>query len=365
MNDFFEKIKTHKAKNLPFVMYSKPNSDTVCGLLQNNNALFEVNDFSEKGFVFASFDKSKMILIPENESEILTTLFNKKTNFTIPSKDSGTDESAKIPFEILVEKGIKAIGAGAFKKVVLSRKEAVLLTDFDCIDTFQNLIQLYPATFTYCFYHPKVGFWMGATPEQLLKASENTFETTALAGTQQANDTSTEIVWQQKEKDEQQYVTDFIVKRLQNVASQITVTKPYSLKAGAIWHIKTDISGVLKEDSSLKEVVDLLHPTPAVCGLPKDKAMEFIVANENYIRTFYTGFLGELNSSLTSVTKSSDLFVNLRCMQIENDSAMLYMGCGITKESIPEKEWEESVNKSMTMKKVLWKAERLAPRSKI
>ncbi|KVV14052.1 chorismate-binding protein [Flavobacterium sp. TAB 87] len=365
MDDFFEKVAEHKTSQLPFVMYSKPNSDTVFGILQNNTILFEVTDFSEKGFVFASFDKSKMILIPENESKIIKTVFKNNSNFSIANNDSQHDNLAKISFENLVEKGINAIVAKAFKKVVLSRKEEVSLTDFNFIETFQNLIQLYPATFTYCFYHPKVGFWMGATPEQLLKASENTFETTALAGTQQANDTSTEIVWQQKEKDEQQYVTDFIVKRLQNVASQITVTKPYSLKAGAIWHIKTDISGVLNEESTLKEVVDLLHPTPAVCGLPKDKAMQFIVANENYNRTFYTGFLGELNSSLTSVTKSSDLFVNLRCMQIENDSAMLYMGCGITKESIPEKEWEESVNKSMTMKKVLWKAERLAPRSKI
>lgn len=353
MDDFFEKIKRHKAQNLPFVMYSKPNSDTVFGLLQTKNTLFEVKDFSEKGFIFASFDKSKMILIPESESEKIKTLFANKTNFSIPTKDSKSDASAKLPFETLVEKGIQAIADKEFKKVVLSRKEVVSLSDFDCIETFQNIIQLYPATFTYCFFHPQVGLWMGATPEQLLKASTNTFETTALAGTQKANDASTEIIWEQKEKDEQQYVTDFIVKRLKDVASELTISKPYSLKAGAIWHIKTDISGVLNKNSSLKEVVDLLHPTPAVCGLPKKKAMEFIVANENYDRTFYTGFLGELNSSLTSGNIFSDLFVNLRCMQIENDKVILYMGCGITKESIPAKEWEESVNKSMTMKKVL------------
>jgi isochorismate synthase len=75
--------------------------------------------------------------------------------------------------------------------------------------------------------------------------------------------------------------------------------------------------------------------------------------NENYDRTFYSGFLGELNSGVTTDSVSSDLFVNLRCMQISDQKAYLYMGCGITKDSIPEKEWEESSNKSATMKKIL------------
>ena len=131
------------------------------------------------------------------------------------------------------------------------------------------------------------------------------------------------------------------------------VSEPYSIKAGSIWHIKTDISGVLNEDSNLEEVVNTLHPTPAVCGLPKKKAKAFIIENENYERTFYTGFLGELNSSFAYNAVSSDLYVNLRSMQIKENTANLYIGCGITKESIPENEWEESVNKSMTMKRVL------------
>ncbi|MGL5113470.1 MAG: chorismate-binding protein, partial [Flavobacterium sp.] len=60
------------------------------------------------------------------------------------------------------------------------------------------------------------------------------------------------------------------------------------------------------------------------------------------------GFLGELN-----IDSSTDLFVNLRCMEVEQQHVRLYMGCGITKDSVPESEWQESVNKSMTMKRVL------------
>ncbi|MFB3388100.1 chorismate-binding protein [Flavobacterium sp. LAR06] len=352
MNDFFSTIRKHQEQKLPFVIYSKPNSSSVFALLQQDDTLYKVTDYSEKGFVFASFDEKQLVLIPENESKIISAE-QTAGNFEFNEMEDPTfDLEAKMQYEALVEKGIQSIKNEEFKKVVLSRSEIVELTDFDFIVTFKRLIHLYPSTFTYCFSHPKIGFWMGATPEQLLKASGSVFETTALAGTQKA--VSEEYIsWQQKEKDEQQYVTDFIIKRLREVASSVNVTEPYSIKAGSIWHIKTDISGVLKENSTLEEVIDTLHPTPAVCGLPKKKAKVFIIENENYERTFYTGFLGELNSSFAHKAASSDLFVNLRSMQIKDNKAILYMGCGITKESIPEKEWEESVNKSMTMKRVL------------
>ncbi len=352
MNNFFSKTKQHYNQNLPFVIYSKPNTSSVFGLLQQNDTLYKITDYSEKGFVFASFDEKQLVLILENESEIISADKEITAFEATEIDDMNFDAEAKIQYEDLVSKGIEAIKNEEFKKVVLSRSEKVNLSEFDFVQTFQHLVQLYPATFCYCFFHPKIGLWMGATPEQLLKANGNVFETTALAGTQKAN-LETEIRWEQKEKDEQQYVTDFIVKRLREVANSVVVTEPYSLKAGSIWHIKTDISGVLNDNSTLEEVIDTLHPTPAVCGLPKKKAKAFIIENENYDRTFYTGFLGELNSSFAGGKTSSDLFVNLRSMQIQDKTAILYMGCGITRESIPEKEWEESVNKSMTMKRVL------------
>jgi isochorismate synthase len=354
MNPFFLKIINHKEQNLPFVLYSKPNTSNLIGILQQNNTLYHVSDYSEQGFVFASFDEKQLILIPESESEIIIAKKEETSFDPIEIDDQNFDPEAKFQYEYLVAQGIQAIKNEEFKKVVLSRSEDVQLAEFDFIETFQHLVQLYPATFCYCFFHPKIGLWMGATPEKLLKANGNVFETMALAGTQKDN-FETEIVWQQKEKDEQQYVTDFIVKRLKEFAASVVVSEPYSLKAGSIWHIKTDISGVLKDNSTLEEVIDTLHPTPAVCGLPKKKSKAFILENENYDRTFYTGFLGELNSSFEGNTASSDLFVNLRSMQIQDNKAILYMGCGVTKESIPEKEWEESVNKSMTMKRVLKK----------
>jgi isochorismate synthase len=247
----------------------------------------------------------------------------------------------------LVKTGILAIEKGELKKVVLSRKETLNLANFDVITAFENLVQLYPSTFVYCFYHPKIGTWLGATPEQLVKANNTEFKTIALAGTQK--DTGfNEVIWYKKEQEEQQIVTDYIVDKVKNVATELVVSMPYSVKAGSIWHIKTDISGNLNSSSTWQQLIHLLHPTPAVCGLPKDKSKAFILENENYDRSFYTGFLGELN-----MENQTDLFVNLRCMEIDGAEAHLFMGCGITKDSIPEKEWEESINKSATMKKIL------------
>ena len=348
MELILEKAKNQFSQNLPFVIYKKPNNSNVIGLFQRDDTLFEATEFTEKGFIFASFDGSKTFLIPENESEIIRLDFQKKEIRVLEKEFNLPNETDKNNFENLVTKGIQSIKNGEFKKVVLSRKETLDIVDFDLFAAFEKLVHLYPTAFVYCFYHPKIGTWIGATPEQLLKAKETEFETIALAGTQKDTGNNA-VVWPKKEQEEQQFVTDYIVDKLKNVASNVLVSKPYSLKAGSIWHIKTDISGTLNSDSSLKEVIQLLHPTPAVCGFPKERSKAFILENENYDRTFYTGFLGELN-----MEDRTDLFVNLRCMEIGDSHAHLFMGCGITKDSIPEKEWEESSNKSATMKKILF-----------
>jgi isochorismate synthase len=359
MKLFLDKAKNHLSQNLPFVLYKKPKDRNIAGVFQKNETLFSVTDFTEKGFIFVSFDGTKNYLIPENESEIINIVFKKKEIAFSENESFMPNEITKNQFENLVKKGIQAIEKKEFKKVVLSRKETVNLIDFDLVTAFENAVHLYPTTFVYCFFHPKVGTWLGATPEQLVKANEFEFKTIALAGTQKDTG-SNEVVWLKKEQEEQQFVTDYIVEKINNVALKVAVSKPYSFKAGSIWHIKTDISGTLNSSSSLQQLIQLLHPTPAVCGLPKEHSKQFILENEKYDRTFYTGFLGELN-----MENQTDLFVNLRCVEIEiarkmtNNSnletikAHLFMGCGITKDSIPENEWEESINKSITMKRIL------------
>jgi isochorismate synthase len=353
MIDFFIKVKQQIALNLPFVIYRKPNKKKLTGLFQKNNHLYFVEDFTEAGFVFAPFEGNQKILIPKTESVKMESELSSSEEKISSEISSTENKEAQAHFELLVQKGIDAISNGVFHKVVLSRKEIVDLPDFDLVTVFTKLIRTYPTAFSYCWFHPKIGLWMGASPERLLKANKNKFFTTALAGTQAFVDT-VNVEWKTKEKEEQQFVTDFILENLENLATEVTVSSPFTVKAGNLLHLKTEIEGIVNEKANLKQLVSVLHPTPAVCGLPKMAAKEFILKNEDYDRDYYTGFLGELNKKGFAKQKlKSDLYVNLRCMQIKNKHAHLYIGCGITEGSIPEKEWKESVNKSMTMKKVL------------
>jgi len=352
MEAILEKIEKQFASNLPFVVYNKPNSAKLIGLFQNDDTLQYVVDFEETGFVFAPFFGDKTVLIPENQSEVLIEDFDCKsisndTNLTLKSQ-SGI---SKTDYEALVQKAINAIEAGQFSKVVLSRREIVALPDFDLKTVFERLLQLYPTAFTYCFFHPKVGLWLGGFSEQLLKINENSFETMAVAGTQPFAES--QIVWGDKEKAEQQFVTDFIVANLQSQSAKMTVSEPYTMRAGNVAHIKTDIKGTLKMGSGLKEMLKILHPTPAVCGLPKAAARKFLLENEGYDRKYYSGFLGECNKDFAAHSKGSDLYVNLRCLEINGNTATLYIGGGITKDSISESEWQETVAKSLTMKNIL------------
>ena len=102
-------------------------------------------------------------------------------------------------------------------------------------------------------------------------------------------------------------------------------------------------------DKGLSEIIATLHPTPAVCGYPREKAKAFILKNEKFDRTYYTGFFGELN-----VDSQTALYVNLRCLERDtSESLKLYIGGGITAKSKAEHEWEETVSKCRTMEAVL------------
>jgi len=352
MSDLLQKGQDFLKEKLPFVIYSKPNQKQIVGLFQNDTALNFTEDFTEKGFVFAPFDGGKFVLIPENGSEILVENYEQISDSNTSELTDEINFSAKENFENLVQKGIDAINSDEFQKVVLSRTEAVSTENNDAVFLFKRLLSNYPTAFKYCFFHPKVGLWLGATPEQLLKVNSNVIKTVALAGTQIFKEG--EITWENKEKEEQQFVTDFIIENLSELVSEQSNSQPYTFRAGNIVHIKTDISAILKDKKDLKKVLNILHPTPAVCGLPKKNAKDFILKNEGYNREYYAGFLGELNKDFAAdKDDNSDLFVNLRCMKLEGKTANLFMGCGITKDSNPEKEFFETVNKSKTMKKIL------------
>lgn len=370
---FFEYISAQYTNDLPFVAYRKPNKTTVKAMLQNDDALHIALDFSVSGFVFAPFDdRQSVIIIPNDVSEIIETV--------IPAKAETQNEVSFSNDEIpafagmtehinLVQKGIDTIKATDIKKVVLSRKELVPLSEKNPINIFKQLLNSYASAFVYCWYHPSIGLWLGATPETLLKVQGNRFNTMSLAGTQPYNGTLN-VEWQNKEIEEQQIVTDSIVNSIKPFVNTVKISDTETIQAGSLLHLKTSISGIVNTQSSnLKQLLNSLHPTPAICGFPQGMAKQFVFENEGYNREFYTGFLGELNvkhkvnrntnrrnvenNAYTTVRNTSEIFVNLRCMKLENDKAEVFVGGGITKDSVAELEWQETVNKTKTIKKVL------------
>ena len=351
---FFDSLKTHYESELPFVAYCKPNAFEVIALLQKDDQLHKVDDFSENGFVFAPFDLRKdAILIPFSKSKTLklNTEILSHEEFE-PINTQSTDQ--KNDHISLVKKAIEAITHSEMEKVVLSRAEQIAIENFDFLEAFIRLVNINNLAFVYCWYHPKVGLWIGATPETLFKVLEKQVFTMALAGTQPYEGVL-DVNWSQKEKDEQRLVRDYILEQLKDKVEGIEISETQTIRAGSILHLRTDIKGNINQSYlGLKQLIYALHPTPAVCGLPKLDAMQFIIDHEDYNREFYTGFLGELNyESGDSEDRNSELYVNLRCMQIKNDHILIYVGGGITAESIPEQEWLETVNKSKTLKSVI------------
>ncbi|HLV46453.1 MAG TPA: isochorismate synthase [Flavobacterium sp.] len=349
-----EKIKEWTARKLPFIVYRKPNEITRFGWFQQDDKLHIVQELNQSCFVFAPFSsEDKVIFLPENclLMEDNTAI---EVDFPQQIKSLENPQTDKTFHINLVSKGIQAIRAGKMDKVVLSRREEISIKKDKYIDYFQRFVKKYPTAFVYWFYHPKVGMWMGATPEQLVKINNTKVKTVALAGTQVDKETELNlVVWGDKEQQEQQVVTDFILDSLKPFSKKIRQTQPFTYRAGSLLHIKTDIESELSIENDAYKVVKFLHPTPALCGFPKNVAKDFIVANENYDREYYGGFLGEWKFDCGTKSSNSDLFVNLRCMKIANEKAYLFLGGGINKDSDPESEYYETVNKSKTVKSII------------
>ena len=251
----------------------------------------------------------------------------------------------------MVEKGITTINEGEFDKVVSARTyDEPLSENFNIIDQFNRLEKAHPDAFVSLVSILGKGTWMGATPELLIESSSVHFRTVSVAGTQPfpLDKDLSEAAWNQKEIEEQAMVNRYIVEQFKTIRlREFIESGPRSVRAGNMIHLKTEYTVDLNEVHFPElgtVMLHLLHPTSAVCGMPKFSALRFIAANEHLNREFYSGFLGSVN-----MDGVSRLYVNLRCMQILRTRAVLYAGAGITHDSVPEKEWDETALKCQTL----------------
>lgn len=358
-------IGTLIKKGCPFAIYSIPGTNNPVLVVQKSTTINKISleDLDNKhGFVIAPFESAKtnevillnddFVIKDQNEltelEDYLSTLpelklSNKTTNHQL-SKNEYFEKS-----QYFIEK----IKSGKFKKIVLSRVLVMELTNaINYSKFFDELCEKYQNTFVYLLYTPETGIWSGATPETLLKKENNRVETMAVAGTRLLPDYKTEPEWDEKEKEEQQLVSIYIENLLSELGvKEYEINGPETILAGKIVHLKTNFSINLE---FLKDRLGIfikgLHPTPAVCGLPKADAYHLIEKAETHNRKLYTGFIGPWN-----IENKSHLFVNLRCAEFTDKKIFAYVGGGLTKDSIPEDEWQETKNKSRTLLSVVEK----------
>jgi len=347
-------------KNIPFVSFRLPNEKKIQTWIQISgkfNFFESIHEVEKKaGFVYAPFHRKTNFPIVYFEPELIL----ENENFEISIIDKISEQQPMYP--VYEMKEIAEISKGEylqqanlfidsfdekFQKAILSRVHLEKKPkSFEAGKLFIKLQETYPNAFCHLINIPGAGVWAGASPETLLRIDKNKATTISLAGTKAKSNTQ----WTEKELEEQKIVTDYI----ENTFAQFGIVmydkeNNQNHQAGNLFHLATKFSFHKKDlEKKLTEFISGLHPTPAICGLPKEKALDLILQTEKHNREYYAGFCGTIN-----IEGQTDLFVNLRCMKILPDQLALYVGGGITKSSVAEKEWEETVLKANTLLSVI------------
>ena len=326
----------------PFVLFRFPQEKQIHCYYQIDNETYLTENFQEEGFVFAPFlSQEENVMIPSTHRKSF-----KPIEVSSSAQLYSLPKEGKADFTAKVAAAVEEINTAKIEKVVLSYAFD-LPYQGEGSTLFHRLVYTYNNAFVYYWSHPQTGQWIGASPERLITLRGGSFSTVALAGTLPSGGRETD--WTEKEKHEQQVVVDAIVGGLNQsgVAQNIHIGERKTIKAGQLFHLQTPITAEIKA-GNLLSLVQYLHPTPAVGGLPKSTAVDYILLHEGYDRAYYTGYLGPFSKGDTA-----RFFVNLRCAQITPQHLRIYTGAGITQGSDPDKEWEEICRKANTFLSVV------------
>lgn len=289
---------------------------------------------SVEGFIVSTFNKNQKYIFTESSNKITSEFSNSESIPYCVSKEEYL-ETGKYFLNYLQKNDIA--------KAILSRIKNVKL-EVEIIDFFNRLCKKYPDAFVYLISSPLFGTWIGASPEVLITSNGQIAKTMALAGTIASNENNS---WGEKEKTEQNLVNDFILDQLNLLkVSNLKFEKQKEVQAGPVKHLKSTFEFELTDNSPIK-IAETLHPTPAVSGFPQKEALELITKSEKHDRKLYAGIIGWIGN------QSTNLYVNLRCAEIINNNAFLYLGGGYTKDSNIEAEWEETESKAKTLLNVM------------
>ena len=383
---------------MTFACYRMPYADEFVRVEQRDGAACQLASPAEldgrEGFVVAPFVVSADCPLLLIRPDIVT---RHRVDEELGNEEGGTRKEERRKRQLSREERAsyhdsfelfhRELQKGQFRKIVLARRSKETFgEDVDAEQLFLKACKSYPRMFVALVSTPESGMWLMATPEVLVQEREErgerreekgkaTFHTMALAGTMALHgrhltfDTPPGIAtrntpastpewgqklgWTDKNIEEQRFVATYILERLKQLADDIEEQGPRTVRAGNLVHLRSDFLFTLREGKGLGALLEALHPTPAVCGVPKDVALDFILKNEPSPRRYYSGFCGPLNlhtSADEQAAADTSLFVSLRCMQIDGRTCMLYAGGGLLKESEEQQEWEETEAKMQTMR---------------
>lgn len=286
------------------------------------------------GFIVTSFDKNQNYHFVEQEASATIT-YSSESPLCIN----------QIEYEQNAQRFLNDLISENLGKAVYSRIKSVTL-EVDLMHLFNDLCDAYPFAFVYLMSSPHFGTWIGATPEVLIQSTKNNASTMSLAGTLSSDSNSD---WKSKERIEQNLVTAYIEKQLLELGLEnITISQALEKNAGPVKHLQTMFNFELAPHTAI-EVGLKLHPTPAVSGFPQQDALNLIRKHEKHNRKLYAGMIG------ISTENESHIFVNLRCAEVINNNAYLYLGGGFTKDSSVQAEWYETENKARTLENIIHK----------
>lgn len=354
------------ARNCPFALWSLPGSNTPEILVTGKEGIIYPKQLSalngRQGFIFSPYnisDEAPMILLEPGiyRKGIPGILDIDCTPYA--GKETPPKNNHAAPYIISREEFIRDVADtvehikdSKLAKVILSRVISVKRKNEPAGELYLQLLHQTPNAFVYLVNIPssengdkRPGLWMGASPEVLLRSQGKILETISLAGTQKRREVN-DYSWHTKEIEEQAFVSRYLLDIFYRFdIHPYTTQGPETMESGKVAHLSTIFRFSAKKlASNLGDFITALHPTPAVCGYPKNKAAGYILKKEKHDRRYYTGYLGpwRLNGEV-------GLYVNLRCMEIGSQEYTLYSGVGITSRSVPENEWKETNNKAGTL----------------
>lgn len=370
-NNVHQQIDRLTQSNVSFALYRLPWTDAPIMVLQERDTAESLYDLSElngkSGFILSPFRPSATHPIvrirPDRRArdwkhisrmlhdaiEHLPQFNDNTRDITSDTVGNPTEEELRQTYTEVFRRFITPLQAGKFQKLVLSRNAPQSLKQgFSPLSAFVNACNRYPRMMVSLCHTPQSGTWMGGTPEIILSGHGTEWHTVALAGTMPMEGETIPTQWSRKNRDEQAFVSDYIRHTVKCFSSKLSEKGPFTARAGQLVHLKTEFSFTLADPSHLGNILKALHPTPAVCGLPKDEAYQFINESEGYDRSYYAGIIGWLDPS-----GETSLYVNLRCMHLHQSHATFYAGGGILPSSTAESEWEETQHKMNTMRNIL------------